>query len=482
MKSLPALAAVGTAIAAVAALVAWQALGFSLFTDDGRGGFVAVVAASWALFGLAFVLLRRVAARHVAAVVIAGALAIGGAGLLGAPNTSTDSARYAWDGIVADAGVSPYADVPAADSLETLRTDWLFPPVVIDPQTGAECTGARILETAAVPSGQTLCTAINRPHVPTIYPPLAELYFAGVRGVVPAAAEYWPFQVGGLFVSLGVTVLLLVALRRRGMDGRSAAAWAWCPLVVTEAVTNSHVDALGALLALAATLLVANGRRVWGGVALGAAIAVKLIPGLVAPPLLRTRKPWVVALVAVGTFAAFYVPYVVASGFGVVGYLPGYLNEEGFDDGSRFALLSIVFPGQGSLVAAGIAIAALAVLCWWRADRAAPWNAQVVLVGATFLVVSPGYAWYALLLIPFIALSHRWEWFAVPLAMTAMMMMPSITTSRVATALAVIVVISAPVLRRPRSSPRSRSPRYPGGRPAGAGEGRRDSPSSSRGA
>ncbi|OUD86902.1 hypothetical protein BC477_02825 [Clavibacter michiganensis subsp. michiganensis] len=41
------------------------------------------------------------------------------------------------------------------------------------------------------------------------------------------------------------------ALRKRGRPVWWAALWAWCPLVASEVVTNSHVDALGALLALA---------------------------------------------------------------------------------------------------------------------------------------------------------------------------------------------------------------------------------------
>jgi alpha-1,2-mannosyltransferase len=431
------------ASAAVAAAIGFETTQLNLFSRTDRPAMMAVLAAAWILFALAFLALRKVPARHVTTVVVAGAVLIGGAAMLGPPNTSTDSARYAWDGIVATAGISPYDHVPASDALEELRPEWLFP---------ADCDATRISETTSVPSGDPLCTAINRPHVPTIYPPLAELYFTGVRALVDPSVEYWPFQLGGLVVSLGVTWMLLVALRKHGMDPRWAALWAWCPLVATEAVTNSHVDALGVALVLAASLLVASGRRIWGGIALGAAIATKLIPVILAPPLLK-KRPLTLIAVSIATFALLYVPYVVMSGLGVLGYLPGYLTEEGYDDGSRFALLSIVLPGSAAVIVAAALIAVAAGLAWWKSDASAPWLAQLALVGSILIIVSPRYPWYALLMIPFIVLSQRWEWFVVPLALTLRMLAPTVAMTRTSLAVAALVVIGAWLYRRRRARP-----------------------------
>jgi alpha-1,2-mannosyltransferase len=429
------------ATAAIAAAIGFKTTQLNLFSRTDRPTMLAVLAAAWLFFALAFLALRRVPTRHVTAVVLAGAVLIGGAAMLGPPNTSTDSARYAWDGIVATAGISPYDHVPASDALEDLRPDWLFP---------SDCDATRISETTSVPSGEPLCTAINRPHVPTIYPPFAELYFTGVRALVDPSVQYWPFQLGGLIVSLAVTWMLLLALRRRDIDPRWAALWAWCPLVATEAVTNSHVDVLGVALALAASLLVASGRRIWGAIAMGAAVATKLIPVILAPPLLK-KRPLTVIGVSIVTFALLYVPYVVMSGFGVLGYLPGYLSEEGYDDGSRFALLSIALPGSAAIVVAAVLIAVATGLAWWKSDAAAPWLAQLALVGSILIIVSPRYPWYALLMIPFIVLSQRWEWFVVPLALSLRMMVPTMAMTRTALAVAAVVVICGWLYRRRRA-------------------------------
>ena len=445
-------------VAALAVLTGYTVVALPFFDSDDAEPYIVATAGAWALFALAVLALRKVPTRSAIVLVLAGSVTIGAAAMTGPPNTSTDSARYAWDGIVQNAGISPYAHVPADAVLEELRTDWLFPAPVAgelgagtetgagDGPAGLDCVGERIQKTAEVGTGDVLCTAMNRPRVPTIYPPTSELFFAAVRLVVGPEPEYWPLQLTGLLMSVGITAMLIVAMRRRGIDPRWAALWAWCPLVATEGITNSHIDLLGALLVLAASLLVSTGRRFTGGVSLGAAIAVKLVPVIAAPALLR-RQPGKVLAAAILTFAALYVPYVLATGIGVLGYLPGYLSEEGYEDGSRFALLSLVAPGAAALPVSAVLLATTAALVWWKSDPANPWLGQVVMIGVTLLIVSPRYPWYALLLVPFVALTGRWEWLAVPLALTARLLIPSVTVTRTAVATAIVVVLVVSWLR-----------------------------------
>ena len=417
---------------------------------DTKGGptepLVWVTALLWVLFAVSVLALRGVRGRASVVLVLVGSLAIGGAAMAGPPNTSTDSARYAWDGIVQNAGISPYSYVPSDPALSELRTDWLFPA----PQTGAdgelECTGERIMTVAEPGTGDVVCTAINRATVPTIYPPMSEIAFAAVRLFTGPSPEYWPMQLLGLLCSLGITVILLRALISRGRDPRWAALWGWSPLVATEGVTNSHIDILSALLLLVATLLVANGRRWLGGIALGASIATKLIPVIGAPALLG-RRPWAVIAASIGAFLLLYVPYVVSDGIQVLGYLPGYLSEEGYETGSRFIMLSLVAPGAASTVLAAVLIAAVGLLVWWKSDPADPWLGQLVMIGTVLLIVTPRYPWYALLLVPMIAMTGRWEWLAVPLALTERLLIPSVDLARVAVAVAVVVIVVMSVKR-----------------------------------
>ncbi|MGV8882900.1 MAG: glycosyltransferase family 87 protein [Rhodoglobus sp.] len=399
-----------------------------------------ITAGLWLLFGLSLFTLRGVKGRAAVVLVLAGSVAIGGAAMFGPPNTSTDSARYAWDGIVQNAGYSPYDYPPVDDELEDLRPEWLFPAAVENADGEWVCEGSRIMTVKLNESGDILCTAINRGKVTTIYPPASELVFAGVRLLTGPSPQYWPLQLVGLLLSLGTTVLLLRALAQRGRDVRWAALWGWCPLVATEAVTNSHIDVLGAVLLLGATLLASTKRPWLAGFAVGAAISVKLIPVIGAVALLR-RNPVKVILGAVAVFALLYVPYVLASGIGVLGYLPGYLSEEGYVSGTRFILVSLVAPGPAALVISAVLLALLALVVWWKANPDDPWLAQLVMIGGTLLIVSPRYPWYALLLVPMIAMTGRWEWLLVPLALTERLLFPNVVAARITVAVAIVVVV-----------------------------------------
>ena len=103
--------------------------------------------------------------------------------------------------------------------------------------------------------------------------------------------------------------------------------------MATEGITNSHIDMVAALLLVVATLLVASRRPIAAAASRSASsISTKLIPVIGSFALLR-RNPVKVIVAAIAIFALLYVPYVLVSGIDVLGYLPGYLSEEGYDVG-----------------------------------------------------------------------------------------------------------------------------------------------------
>ncbi|SEE07996.1 glycosyltransferase family 87 protein [Streptomyces sp. TLI_105] len=376
-------------------------------------GFLVGYAGAWAVFAAAAVALRHVPRRHVVPLVLAGAVAVTATGLVAPPRTSTDSYRYAWDGRVQASGISPYDHAPADPALAGLRDDWLFPRAAACGREGA----------ALAPiDGDGRCTRINRPAVHTIYPPVAEGWFLLVHALSPEGVRHKGLQAGSAFLALAVSGLLLGVLRRRG-DPRRAALWAWCPAVPVEAVDNAHVDVLAVLLSVGALALVARRRHVTGGVLLGLAVAAKLLPAVLLPGALsgirRPRTVAAVALPAAVTVALTYLPYVLLSDGSVLGYLSGYAREEGYDDagaGGRYALLRLVLPDTWALPAALLGIAAVSAAVWWRGDPERPWRGALSTTGTTFLLLTPGYSWYALLLIALVALDGRWEWLGVALA------------------------------------------------------------------
>jgi hypothetical protein len=251
--------------------------------------------------------------------------------------------------------------------------------------------------------------------VPTIYPPVAEAYFLGVYYLHPADDSSLPIQATTAAVAVLVTMLLLVGLGRLGRDVRMAALWSWCPTVVLEAGNSAHVDVLAVAITAAAVLALATARTtrrtIAGGILLGLAIATKLTPVLAVPALLR-RRWFTVAVAASSAFIAVYIPHVIRVGTKVVGFLPGYLQQENYTTGSRYGIIGLFIIGPLATVVALLILAAVAfaVLQFSHPDR--PWTGALVMTAAALAVATPHYQWYSLLLVMLVALDGRPEWLA----------------------------------------------------------------------
>lgn len=370
--------------------------------NTGRWHLLALIGLDWLVFALAAWLVLRMPRERAVPLILLGAVVLQAVAVVAPPRMTNDYFRYAWDGRVQAAGTDPYRYEAVDPALAPLRTPWLFPTRCQD----------------RVP----VCTNMNHPTSPTIYPPVAEGWFLVMHAAsLGGRGHRLSLQVGAGLLAVLTTVLLLRILGRRS-DPRRAVLWAWCPTVVLEAGNNAHVDVLGALLAVACLGLAAHARGSrrdgWAGVALGAAFAAKLLPALIGAALLRRapRRVAVIVLAAAATVVLVYLPHVAAVGTHVVGFLPGYLQEEGYAGTGRFAVLRLALPPTAATVAAVLVLAVTAALTAWRSDPVRPWRAALVLTGVTFIVLGPAYPWYAVLLVALVALDGRWEWLVVALA------------------------------------------------------------------
>ena len=259
------------------------------------------------------------------------------------------------------------------------------------------------------------CTLINRPIVHTIYPPVAEAYFFAVHLLSPAGWRTTPIQAAAASCALALTAVLLLGLGRVGVDRRLAVLWAWCPTVALEAGNNAHVDVLAAFLTAAALLVLARPgrmrRSLAGGTLLALAIWTKVTPVLVVPAVARRR--WY-ALAAAGLFAtvAVYLPHVLAVGSRVIGFLPGYLQQEGYSNGTRFLLLGMLVHGKLGLLAASARARGDRPAGAWRTDPDRPWRGALVMTAAALAVTTPPFPWYTMLLVMLVAFDGRAEWLA----------------------------------------------------------------------
>lgn len=385
---------------------------------------------AWLAYAVGVACLLRLPRRAALGLLVAGAVALRVAALTPVAPTSDDLYRYAWDGRVAAAGTDPYRYAPDADELRPLRDPWLWP----DPATCAAL--------GRTPGEE--CTRINRSHVRTIYPPAAQAWFAVLERLRPDGARDRFFQLAGLGVDL-LLVGLLVGLLR-GSDPRWAALYAWSPLAASEAVSNAHVDGLAVLLTVAAVGLVRARAPALAAVPLAIAVLVKLVPGVLVPLVWRSR-PALAVLVGLGTLA--YLPHVLDVGLRVLGYLPGYLAEERYDDGGRFLLL----PAPGALAPVVAVVVLLALVGLVLRAGGPPERVAVRLVGALLLVATPVQPWYALLLVALAALAREWWWpavgaAAVPLYLAAVLDGPVTAVGTVSYALALVVVVAGLMAER----------------------------------
>ena len=384
--------------------VGYVALFAVLLHTSGRQTPLWLFTSSTVLFVGLLTLLARVrwTPGRMALVILAGAAVLQIVALTHGPTTSDDAYRYVWDGRVQFSGTDPYAYPPVSAHLAHLRDGSLFLP------PRAHCQWP-------IPDG---CSLINRPTVRTIYPPVAQLVFdAGHAASFGGHGGVRVFQVLAALGVLGVTALLLRAARRAERPLWPVAIWAWSPLVVLEYGNNGHIDWAAVVMSLACLELARRNRPGWTGLLLAAATLTKLYPALIGPAVLK-RRPWLVLAVAAGAVVVSYVPHVLAAGTDVIGYLPGYLHEEGYNSGTRLLLLGVVLPHPIDTVVGLLLIAAAAVWCWRRSDPAAPERTAVVLVGVAFLVTTPSYGWYAGLLLALAVLARRLEWVPVALAPT----------------------------------------------------------------
>jgi Glycosyltransferase family 87 len=408
-----------------------------------------LMACAWALFALGFASLLWVPVKACMFLILLGGLALPLAAGFSPPRSSDDMYRYVWDGRVQTAGIDPYRYAPAAPRLAGLRDGFLWP----EKSSWCVPSGATDFE-----RGEPLspgCTLINRPHVHTVYPPVAQGFFTLVDLLSPNGSREGPMQLAAALTAFATTIMLLICLPRIGLDPRLAALWAWCPLIALEAGNNAHIDVLASFLTGTALVLLAmakDARRAGlGGVIFGLAIAVKITPALVAPALLR-KRPFLVGAAVLFAIGIVYLPHLVAVGWDVFGYLPGYVSDEGYSSGQRFALIGAVVPTPAAPAVAVAILAVTAFLVWRRTDPDRPWRTAIVMVGVAFLVTTPPYAWYSMLVVLLVAFTGRVEWLALCLAGYAVQYSGALgltghAPARLAYAVALVVIVGAAIAR-----------------------------------
>lgn len=291
---------------------------------------------------------------------------------------SDDTYRYVWEGRVQRAGLNPFAYAPDDPALQDLRTG--------------------------------IWARINHPDYPAIYPPVAQLEFRLAAALYPSIYTLKVMHIAWD----ALTVLVLGAcLRRLGQPPHRAIAYGLCPLVLSSFAVGGHVDSLMILFGALTLWAMMARRHNLAGVALGLAIATKLV-WIVILPWFVVRY-WRAALVAIVLVGLSYLPYADA-------------GWQLFESLRRFTAASAFFSLLGTLrltdfatptarltvaIAAGVVLVALAMRR--RSLVRYSEGAMTVLLAAMPVAHYWYFAW-PMVLAPF---AIRMRWIAAGAAMIA---------------------------------------------------------------
>jgi alpha-1,6-mannosyltransferase len=320
------------------------------------------------------------------------------------PTLSTDVYRYVWDGRVAAAGISPYAYPATAPELHGLRDAHVFP-------------------------------RLNHAEWHTIYPPGAQLLFTGLARLgVESAQGIKAVLVAFDLLALGCLLGWLRALRR-------PLAWslvyAWHPLVIVEVAGSGHLDAVVLATSVAALWAASVGRSGWAGALVGVGTLIKLYPLLLLAAVTPRRPARTLGACA----AVLVVGYAlhVGDGASALGSLGRYLHVEDTNGVLRTVLAALLTPlgAPGRELARGLPLLALGgVLVAVGASargRGAPVSRRAVWVTGAYLLAVPNlFPWYAMWIVPVLAVAPVWPWLYLTCAVTL-----------------VYVVLAEPILRIP---------------------------------
>jgi alpha-1,6-mannosyltransferase len=279
-----------------------------------------------------------------------------------------DIHRYVWDGHLQRLGYNPYLVVPSDPAVKGLHT----------PETHN----------------------LNNPDLPSPYPAGAQLFF---RAVTAIHESTFALKVAFVVCEFAIVFVLLDLLRRK-QGAHLVLAFAWNPLLAIEVAGSGHIDIVGALLLVVSAAALVRRWRGTAAVALGLAIAVKLLPVVLLPLYWKRVRIRDVAL-ATAVVGLLYVPFL-NHGRIPIGSLGTYVHSFRFN-GPVFAALGEVAPPQ---LLAGLAVLVGLVTAAWLRSLAPEWSPHQFAwpMAASLLCAPVVFPWYLLGLLPFLMSASTW--------------------------------------------------------------------------
>lgn len=324
--------------------------------------------------------------------------------LFSAPILEDDYYRYLWDGAVTANGINPYE----------------YSPEEVLGGTGIPTELSELAEE----SGEII-HGINHPEVRTIYPPIAQAFFALSYWLDSWSLISWKLIL--IVFDLATLSLIFNALGILKLPSSYLIIYWWNPLLLKEIFNSAHLDVLVFPFVLSAIIMASQNRYIRSTVTLIIGMGIKLWPAFLLPILLRPiiSKPkellsaLVVAVISIGVL---FLPI----------YLSGLDNSSGFiaygqswqNNDSAFRIL--IYISELSLdllhyetfhkytVARFLVIALIAI---WIAyitlgktfKNEDLFKKSLLIIAFVFLISPTQFPWYYTWLIPFLAIKPRFS-------------------------------------------------------------------------
>jgi alpha-1,6-mannosyltransferase len=208
-----------------------------------------------------------------------------------------------------------------------------------------------------------------------------------------------------------VTLLALMRRLRKGEDGWRAALFAaWCPLSIFETVFNAHPETLAVSLLVTALVTRQSNRDAALGLCCGLAVGAKIFALLLVPFLLWRRR-WIAWTGFIAALLTCYAPFWRQGSAADLAGLGAFARDWEFNS-SAYALLAWGFGPRWARPVAALLFAVVWLGLFYfqarRADARDAWPPGLLVFGL-FFVFSPTFnPWYALWLLPFVALQPTW--------------------------------------------------------------------------
>lgn len=310
------------------------------------------------------------------------------------PALESDFYRYLWDGAITATGHNPYAFVPSKLDMPHV------PQSVRDLATEAGYIHERI----------------NHAELRTIYPPVAQAFFA-----LSYKAETWSltaWRLICLLCELTALGVLYGLLRKLGKSPLWLALYWWNPLIIKELLNAAHMETILLPFMMGAVLLAVNRHLVAATIALGLAAGIKIWPILLIPVVLRgllsESRKLAVAIISVVAIVMACAAAPLLSGLnessGFSAYATGWHRN-----GGLIVLLHGVFSlgfdaNLANLAARGlVALAAgfaSVVFAWRPITSRRDLVQRMTFVALIVLLLSPAqYPWYIAWVMPFMVLA-----------------------------------------------------------------------------